>query len=96
MNQLIGSNYDDLTPRAKENIKHRIRIGLNIYLKIKDLLIHDIRSFVNSIYYEKLSKDVLDRLTKTNLNIIRDVLDVSYIKLKYNTNLIFYITFNSI
>jgi len=59
-----------------ENLKHKIRLLLESYSKIKDLMIHDVR---NALKYAhgKWSIDDFRRLVKVNVDILTDIFDAS-------------------
>lgn len=73
-----------MTPREIETLKHKTRFVLETYSRIKDLLIHDIRNFLNFIR-GKRSIDSLDRLVKIHVDIFTDLYDtwVCCMKLKF-------------
>lgn len=75
LDQLFNVYYGSLTPREMENLKHKISLVLESYLKIKDLMIHDVRNIINYIH-GKWSIDSFDRLVKINADTFTDILDV--------------------
>lgn len=75
LDQLFNVYYGSLTPCEMENLKHKINLVLESYLKIKDLLIHDVRNIINYIH-GKWSIDSFDRLVKINVDTFTDILNV--------------------
>lgn len=77
MGQIVNDYYGNLTSREKKNLRFKINIILETYSKLKDLLIHDIRTSLNYLRGE-WSTASLDRSIKINIDILTDVLDVSF------------------
>lgn len=82
MYQIVNDYYGNLSSREKKNLSIKIGIILETYSKLKDLLIHDIRTCINYLR-GKWSTASLDRSIIINIDIFTDVLDVSSIVYEY-------------
>lgn len=68
--------YENLSIHEKEILKSKIGVLLEMYSKLKDLMFHDVRSFLNFLR-GKWSYDSLVRLLRVNIETFRDV---NYVK----------------
>lgn len=72
---MVKHFYESLFSREKENIKSEINVLLEVYVTLKDLTLHDVRSSLNFLR-GKWSHDSLTRLLRVNVDTFRDVNDV--------------------